>query len=197
MKREGYASDILAQKNIYSLGHTQDVDWIKLRKRLEDGIYNAGNESSPKMTQDEKHASTHLVVWGTDNTCFVPMNSPHCRSNPPDWSEREAACCCTEARGARETLSVQMAEQQLSGSKLTACLGVVSWKQRPLGLSLEGSRRGPILYGGFTSDWSMGWMTTEVSGVWWTRTLNCTEDRQQRKKKTSEETKNITNAFFF
>lgn len=39
---------------------------------------------------------THLVILGTDNTCFVPMNFPHCHSNPPDWSEQEAECCCTK-----------------------------------------------------------------------------------------------------
>lgn len=126
-------------------------------------------------------AGTHLVVWGTDNTCFVPMNFPHCRSNPPGWSEQEAACCYTKARGDRQTLSVEIDQTKTFPvwpslprvPKLTACLGVVSWKQRPFGLCLDGIGRGPVL----TSDWSRGWMTTEVSGVWWTRSLICTENR--------------------
>lgn len=50
---------------------------------------------------------THLVVWGTDNTCFAPMNSPRCRNNPPDWSEQEVACCCTKARGDREINNIK------------------------------------------------------------------------------------------
>lgn len=39
---------------------------------------------------------THLVIWGTGSTCSVPRSFPRCHSNPPDWSGREAACCCTE-----------------------------------------------------------------------------------------------------
>lgn len=69
--------------------------------------------------------------------------------------------------------------------QLTACLGVVSWKQRPLGLCLEGKSRGPLLWGSLMSDWSRGRMTTEVSGGWWTRTLNCTENRHRRRVRVS------------
>lgn len=48
---------------------------------------------------------THLVIWGTDNTCSVPMSCPRCHSSPPDWSEQEAACCYTKARRDRQTVT--------------------------------------------------------------------------------------------
>lgn len=115
----------------------------------------------------------YLAVWGTGNTCFVPTSCPHCRSSPPGWSEREAGCCCTKTSGQiiRNTWGVLALWR-----KLTACLGVVSWKQRPLGLCRVGRGRGPVFWGGLPSAWSTGWMTTDVSGVWWTRTFISTEN---------------------
>lgn len=111
------------------------------------------------------------------------MSSPRCRSSPPDWSAPAAACCYTGARKQKHT-HVSSSSRRLiwrSLFQLTACLGVVSWKQRPLGLCLEGKSRGPLLWGSLMSDWSRGRMTTEVSGGWWTRTLNCTENRHRRR----------------
>lgn len=128
---------------------------------------------------------THWAVWDTGSTCSVPTSSPRCRSSPPGWSARAAACCCT-ANGTGEGHS---GEEAASGRGAcvcarTACLGVVSWKQRPLGLSLEGIWCGHALCGGLISDWSGGWMTTEVPGVWWTRRLICTERRDRRQRGT-------------
>ena len=122
------------------------------------------------------------------------MNSPRCRSSPPDWSEQEAGCYCTKARPDGETLSVGNDKTNtvffffhgfvrhffFSASALTACLGVVSWKQRPFGLCLEGIGRCPVLWGGLISDGSRGWMTTWVSGVWWTRKFICTENGEKK-----------------
>lgn len=61
---------------------------------------------------------THLVVWGTGNTCFVPMNSPHYHSNPPDWSGQEAGCCCTENNETMKTISVKLLA---SASNIVSC----------------------------------------------------------------------------
>lgn len=83
---------------------------------------------------------------------------------PKKWSRVERKCDSVGVCGVRE---------------LTTCLGVVSWKQRPLGLCLEGIWWGHALWGGLTSD-SGGWMTTEVPGVWWTRKLICTEKRKRK-----------------
>lgn len=68
---------------------------------------------------------------------------------------------------------------------LTACLGVVSWKHRPLGFCVCVGCRFTAFWD-LVSDWSREWMTTEVSGVWWTRTLNCTGKRERSVKLTNE-----------
>lgn len=109
------------------------------------------------------------------------MSSPRCRSNPPGWSGRAAACSYTRA-GKWSTVVLFQSSHLIwiCLFQLTACLGVVSWKHRPLGLCPKGNNRGPVLWGSLMSDWSRGWMTTEVSGVWWTRTLICTGNRHRR-----------------
>lgn len=64
--------------------------WIKMKAR------NPRCVTFTKLVKKDISWGTHLVIWGTDNICFVPMNSPHSHSNPPDWSEQEAGCCCTK-----------------------------------------------------------------------------------------------------
>lgn len=106
------------------------------------------------------------------------MSFPHCHSSPPGWSEQEVVCCCTVDWQRFLSVRMHMRLKDTLWTKLTACLGVVSWKHRPFGLCLEGTGSGPILWGDLASDWSREWMTTEVSGVWWTRT--CTEEKGGR-----------------
>ena len=81
---------------------------------------------------------THLAVWGTDSICSGPRSCPRCRSSPPGWSGRAAACCYTRKQKHTSLLS-----------RLPSCLDAPAWTYSLLGRGLlEAAALGYVPGGG-------------------------------------------------